>query len=125
VRTILAIDEESGSVTFAGDVPEGRYARMMRADLDTLIHAAAGAAGRAGEGGPTSPELVLLVSCIGRKLLLQMRTDEEVLAAREIFGPDAHFAGFYSYGEISPLTPTAACELHNQTMTITTFSESD
>lgn len=125
VRTILGIDEESGSVTFAGDVPEGRHARMMRADLDTLIHAAAGAAGRAGHAGDTNPELVLLVSCIGRKLLLQMRADEEVLAAREIFGPDAHFAGFYSYGEISPLTPTAACELHNQTMTITTFSESD
>jgi hypothetical protein len=125
VRTILAIDEDSGSVTFAGDVPEGSYARMMRADLDTLIHAAAGAAGRAGHIGDAKPELVLLVSCIGRKLVLQMRTEEEVLAAREIFGRDAHFAGFYSYGEISPLTPTAACELHNQTMTITTFSESD
>ena len=31
--------------------------------------------------------------------------------------------GFYSYGEISPFTPSAKCELHNQTMTVTTFSE--
>jgi hypothetical protein len=38
-------------------------------------------------------------------------------------GPDTLLAGFYSYGEISPFTPTARCELHNQTMTITTFAE--
>ena len=30
--------------------------------------------------------------------------------------------GFYSYGEISPYT-TGSCDLHNQTMTLTTVTE--
>ncbi len=124
VRTLLGIDDETGSVTFAGDVPQGRYARMMRADLDTLVDAAGAAAGRAGSLAGAKPELALLVSCIGRKLALQTRTKEEVSAAAAHFGPDAVLAGFYSYGEISPLTPGVACEMHNQTMTITTLSES-
>jgi hypothetical protein len=33
--------------------------------------------------------------------------------------------GFYSYGEISPLVKGEACELHNQTMTLTTISEDE
>lgn len=125
VRTLLAVDESAGTLTFAGDVPEGRRVQLMRADLDSLIDAAGIAAQRTTsvQQGP-SPQFVLLVSCIGRKLLLQRRVGEEVQSARRIFGADATFAGFYSYGELSPMTPSVRCELHNQTMTITTLSES-
>ncbi|MFX5730435.1 FIST C-terminal domain-containing protein, partial [Acinetobacter baumannii] len=69
------------------------------------------------------PELAILISCVGRKLILQDRTSEEVQAARNIFGDTTSITGFYSYGEISPFNPHTNCELHNQTMTITTFSE--
>jgi hypothetical protein len=31
--------------------------------------------------------------------------------------------GFYSYGEIAPHGFTGRCELHNQTMTVTTIGE--
>ena len=44
VRTILSVDEKEGSMTFAGDVPESSYARLMRTNLDRLIDGAAGAA---------------------------------------------------------------------------------
>ena len=71
----------------------------------------------------TTPDLAILISCVGRKLVLKDRIDEEVLGVRKILGSDTVFAGFYSYGEISPFTPGAECKLHNQTMTITTFSE--
>jgi hypothetical protein len=126
VRTLLAIDEEARSVTFAGDVPEGHYARFMKADLDTLISAAHSAADiTRGSLSGTPPELALLVSCIGRKLVLQKRAVDELRSARSVFGSEATITGFYSYGEISPLTPSVKCELHNQTMTITTISESD
>ena len=37
--------------------------------------------------------------------------------------PHTVMTGFYSYGEISPFMPGAKCELHNQTMTITTLRE--
>ena len=60
---------------------------------------------------------------MGRKLVLKQRIEEEVEAVRDVLGERATLAGFYSYGEISPFTPGAKCELHNQTMTITAFSE--
>ena len=123
VRTLLGIDEADGSVSFAGDVPQGFRARMMTANLDRLIDAAGSAATLASQRPEEEAELVLLISCIGRKLLLQTRAREEVRSARKAFGPGPVFAGFYSYGEISPLSDKVACELHNQTMTITSLSE--
>jgi hypothetical protein len=124
VRTILAVSEVESSMTFAGDVPVGAYARFMRANFDRLIDGAMGAARTSHEAvGAVSPELALLVSCVGRKLVLGQRVEEEVEGVREVLGDDTVLAGFYSYGEISPFTPSARCELHNQTMTITTLAE--
>ena len=124
VRTILGIDEEAQSMTFAGDVPTGAYARLMKANFDRLIDGAVGAAkGTYETVGSSSPELAILISCVGRKLVLKQRVEEEVEGVREVLGDRTVLAGFYSYGEISPFTPSAKCELHNQTMTITTFSE--
>lgn len=124
VRTILSVDESAQSLTFAGDIPQGAYARLMKANFDRLIDGAAGAArANAQSLGSVVPELAILISCVGRKLVLKQRVEEEVEAVSEILGAGAMLAGFYSYGEISPFTPGAKCELHNQTMTITTFSE--
>ncbi|MCK6537131.1 MAG: FIST C-terminal domain-containing protein [Polyangiaceae bacterium] len=124
VRTILSVDEATQSMTFAGDVPRGAYARLMKANFDRLIDGAVGAARSSYDAlGKVSPELAILISCVGRKLVLKQRIEEEVEGVRDVLGPGAMLAGFYSYGEISPLTPEAACTLHNQTMTITTLSE--
>lgn len=124
VRTILSVNEEDHSMTFAGDVPLGTYARFMKANFDRLIDGAVGAARTSYEAvGSSSPDLALLVSCVGRKLVLGQRVEEEVEGVRDILGERAVLAGFYSYGEISPFTPDAKCELHNQTMTITTLAE--
>jgi hypothetical protein len=129
VRTILSVDEGDQSMTFAGDLPAGSYARFMKANFDRLIDGAVGAARTSHEAVGTSspersPDLALLVSCVGRKLVLGQRVEEEVEGVREVLGERTILAGFYSYGEISPFTPTARCELHNQTMTITTLAES-
>lgn len=123
VRTILAIDEEARSMTFAGDMPEKALIRFMTANFDRLIDASATAAHTSLSELNFAPELAILISCVGRKLVLGQRTEEEVEAAREVFGKDAVITGFYSYGEISPLQSNARCELHNQTMTVTVFSE--
>ena len=124
IRTILGIDEEAGSLTFAGDVPEGSLARLVRTDLDQLIRAAGTAAARTEVAAGTRGDLlVLAVSCIGRKLLLQRRVDEELSSVVSVVGPQARIAGFYSYGELAPSGPDAPCELHNQTMTLTTIAE--
>lgn len=124
VRTILAVDEQAQSLTFAGDIPEGSYARLMKANFDRLIDGASGAARTSYQAiGSTAPDLALLISCVGRKLVLKQRIEEEVEAVRDILDGHTVLTGFYSYGEISPFTPGARCELHNQTMTITALSE--
>jgi hypothetical protein len=124
VRTILGVNETEHSLTFAGDLPQGAHARLMKANFDRLIDGAMGAAQTSFEAiGSHSPELALLISCVGRKLVLKQRIEEEVEGVRDILGQETVLAGFYSYGEISPFNPSAKCELHNQTMTITTLSE--
>jgi hypothetical protein len=124
VRTILAVNEEDQSMTFAGDVPEGSYARLMKANFDRLIDGATGAAQTSYQAiGSVSPDLAILISCVGRKLVLKQRVEEEVEGVQDIFGDLTRLSGFYSYGEISPFMSGADCELHNQTMTITTFLE--
>jgi hypothetical protein len=123
VRTILACDDRDGSMTFAGDVPEGTFAQLMRANMDRLVEGAEGAAEAVMGAEPWRPELALLISCVGRKLVLRQHVEDEVAAVHRVFGPATRYAGFYSYGEISPFTPSARCELHNQTMTITALAE--
>ena len=121
VRTILGIDDQEGTMTFAGDLPQGAAARLMKANFERLIDGAGGAAHTASLPG-SAPDLAILVSCVGRKLVLKQRVEEEVEAVRDCLGPTV-LTGFYSYGEISPFTPQAKCELHNQTMTVTSLSE--
>jgi hypothetical protein len=96
----------------------------MKANFDRLIDGAVDAASiSVAPLGGHPAELALLISCVGRKLVLKQRIEEEVEGVREVLGGDTALAGFYSYGEISPLRSTARCALHNQTMTITTFAE--
>lgn len=125
VRTVLSVDESAQSMTFAGDMPEGTYARLMKANFDRLIEGAADAA-RAGlrRLGHRAPEFAVLISCVGRRLVLEQRVEEELEQVREVFGPEPVLTGFYSYGEICPHGTVTQCELHNQTMTITVFAES-
>jgi hypothetical protein len=124
VRTLLAVDEEKKALIFAGDIPQGAPARFMKANFDRLVEGASQAAQISHQALDSEPaELAILISCVGRKLVLKQRIEEEVEAVREILGEHILTTGFYSYGEISPFTPSARCELHNQTMTITTFKE--
>ena len=124
VRTVWSVNEAEQSMTFTGDLPEKGYARLMKANFDRLIDGAMGAARTSREAvGKESPDLALLISCVGRKMVLKQRTEEEVEGVREVMGDRTVLAGFYSNGEISPFRPQARCEHHNQTMTITTFRE--
>lgn len=124
VRTILGIDETNQSLTFAGDIPQGSYGRLMKANMDRLVDGAQGAAATSYEAiGAQTPDLAILISCIGRRLVLKQRTEEELDSVQSVLGASATMTGFYSYGEICPASPNANCELHNQTMTITTLAE--
>ncbi|MBT9523008.1 MAG: FIST C-terminal domain-containing protein [Dechloromonas sp.] len=124
IRTILGIDEASGSLILAGEIDPDGYLRLMHASTDKLVNGAESAAEAAAAMAQGAGESVaILVSCVGRKLVMGNRVDEEVEAVGEVFGKAGVLTGFYSYGEISPFAPGASCKLHNQTMTITCLSE--
>ena len=124
IRTILGVDEAAGSLTLAGDIEANGYLKLMHSNTDALVDGAEEAA-QAAQAMHTDKGtgLALLVSCVGRKLVMGGRVDEEVEAVGEVFGLGATLAGFYSYGEISPSAGLSECKLHNQTMTITYLSE--
>jgi hypothetical protein len=123
VRTVLGVDEADHSMTFAGDMPEGSLAQMMKANFDRLIDGAMGAAVQARDPlNGYAPVLSIAISCVGRRLVLGSRTEEELEIVLEALPPGTTQVGFYSYGEISP-TASGFCDLHNQTMTLTTISE--
>lgn len=124
VRTILSVNEKDGSMVFAGNMPEGSKVRLMKVNFEKVINGSAIAAtNTASMNQEHNADLAILISCVGRKLILQDRTSEEVEAAQKVFGSHTAITGFYSYGELSPFNPGSNCELHNQTMTITTFTE--
>jgi hypothetical protein len=124
VRTVLSVNEQEKSMTFAGDIPQGGTAQLMKTNVDDLVDGATAAAEASLRGlGDTRPDLALLVSCVGRKLVMKQRIEEEVEAIRDVFGADTRIAGFYSYGELCPFSQGEECRLHNQTMTITAFAE--
>ncbi len=124
VRTILSVDEKSSSMTFAGDIPQGSSVRFMKANIDRLVDASYQAAENAKKSlNQNEPVFAVLISCVGRKLIFGNRIDEEVEAVKNVFGKNTVTSGFYSYGEVCPNNGFHHCQLHNQTMTITTFFE--
>jgi len=126
-RTILNINEKDGSMVFAGDVPEGATVQLMRANTANLIDGAEVAAEHALSKVSTNYTngLAILISCVGRRIVLGKHCEEELEVAKDIIGDKWAYTGFYSYGELSPMVNSNTCALHNQTMTITTICETD
>ncbi len=125
VRTILAVDQEQETITFAGDIPQDSVVRLMRANNDDLIEGAENAAQAVASEMASQNSFALLVSCVGRKIVLKQRVEEEIEAVREVLGDGVSISGFYSYGELSPISQEGNCQLHNQTMTVTVIGEKD
>lgn len=123
VRTILNIDNDKNTMILAGDVPEGSKVQLMMSSVEDIANGAFHAAELAMKGRKKNPELALLISCIGRKLVMDQRTEEEIEEVKSVIGDDTFISGFYSYGEMAPFSGQKECKLHNQTMTLTLFSE--
>lgn len=123
VRTILNIDEEKNTMILAGDIPENSKVQLMMTNVDQIANASEYAARQALDDRTEKPQLAFLVSCIGRKLVLDQRVEEEIEEVVDVVGKNTTICGFYSYGEIAPFHGEKPCQLHNQTMTITLISE--
>ncbi len=123
VRTILNINENENAMILAGDIPENARVQLMMTNIDNIAKASETAAKNANNKRKNKAELALLVSCIGRKLVLDQRVEEELKEVANVLGSQTRLAGFYSYGEIAPNDYEIDCQLHNQTMAITLISE--
>ena len=124
IRTLMAIDEEEKSLTFVGDVPEGAIARLMKTNIDGLIDGSESAIEMTGFQPSNIPSYCLAVSCIGRRLVLNQLTEEELSVLLEHVSDEVEITGFYSYGEIAPFSKELKnCRFHNQTMTLTLIQE--
>ncbi len=123
VRTILNINEDENSMILAGNIKEGSMVQLMMTNVDSIVNAAEVGASKSLKYRENKPELAILVSCIGRKLVLDQRVEEEVEEVVEVIGKDITVCGFYSYGEIAPFNGEKNCQLHNQTIVITLISE--
>lgn len=124
IRTILNINEEDGSITFAGEITQNKFVRLMHAKNQSLIDGAKGAAEQLKKTIREEADnaFAVCISCVGRKLVMNEDIDEEVEAVKEVLETD-NVIGFYSYGEICSQENDKMSKLHNQTMTITYFSE--
>jgi hypothetical protein len=122
VRTLLGVDREAKSLIFAGDIPQGSLCKLMKTDVDSLIDASAELASELAAEAADKNTLCLIVSCVGRRLVMAQIAEEELDAIQNILGQDTTIFGFYSYGEIAPFEPDY-CALHNQTTTLTLLSE--
>ncbi|XCF05354.1 FIST N-terminal domain-containing protein [Tamlana crocina] len=123
VRSILTIDEKENTMIMAGDIHENSKVQLMMTNVDNIANASERAAKQALESRKNEPQLAFLVSCIGRKLVLDQRVEEEIEEVTAVVGANTTISGFYSYGEIAPFHGENNCQLHNQTMTVTLISE--
>lgn len=123
VRTLLSVDEENGTITFAGNIPNGSTAQLMRSNVESLIDGSQEAGKICRQNMSHTPQVAILISCVGRKLVLKQLVEDEIEVIAEELGQQALLCGFYSYGEIAPYDKDCLAELHNQTMTITALSE--
>lgn len=123
IRALLGINEEEKSITFAGDVPVGFKARLMKPDIEELIEGAGKAAEVINKINDKTA-LGLIVSCVGRKIVMNQLIDDELEIIQDTLGDNVILTGFYSYGEMAPFQDDLlTCKLHNQTMTLTTIYE--
>ena len=126
IRSMLAVDEKTGGLKFGDDIDPESYLRMMHANTDQLVagaEIAAESAKRMLPGNGAYRGLVFMVSCVGRELVMGERVEEEIEGVADVFGEDVVVAGFYSFGEISPVAPGLASKLHNQTVMVAYLDE--
>lgn len=123
IRTVMAVDEQTQSLTFAGDMPQGYLCKLMKTNEDDLIENAGMAALAVVPARHNGAGLCLIVSCVGRRLVLGQMTEDELDVVQKKLNHDTAIAGFYSYGELAPLGDVTPCEFHNQTMSLTTIHE--
>lgn len=130
VRSVIDINRQQRSLTLTIPISVGHNARLMRATNGDLTDGAENAALFSlqqflEKGYKSDSFLSVLISCIGRRIMMGQDTISEVEAAADILGPAAQTIGFYSHGEIGKHPTMDHSSFHNQTMSVTLFAENE
>jgi len=127
IRAPVGIDEKAKSVTFAASIPEGKDVTLTYSSRSTIINGSKLSAMQAKKTLKGKTKLILMFSCVARKLVLGRRTNEEINAVRKIFGRNVPIFGFYTYGEIGPIdkrvSTLKSTRWHNETVVIYVLGE--
>ncbi len=128
IRCPVGINEKDGSVTFAASIPEGKEVTLTYSSRTSIINGSKLAAHQAKKTlGSAKPRLVMMFSCVGRKMVLGRRTNEEINVVREVFGNRVPIVGFYTYGEIGPIdkriSSLQSTRWHNETVVVWVLAE--
>lgn len=123
IRCPLAVNEKDGSVTFAASIPEGSEVTLTYSSRTSVVNGAKLSAQQAKKTlGKAKPKLILMFSCVARKMVLGRRTNEEINCVKRVLGKDVPIIGFYTYGEIGPIdkriSSLRSTRWHNETVVI-------
>jgi hypothetical protein len=119
LRATMSVNRRDGSISFAGEIPEGAMVNLTCGDISSVLRAAKDAAQLAiTDLGNAKAVMTFCYSCMARKIVLGQRTSEEIELIRETIGPQLPVVGFYTYGEYARLRCNRPSFLHNETVTL-------
>jgi hypothetical protein len=120
LRATMSVDRDAGAIRFAGEIPEGTMVYLTCGDHGSILDATQKATRRAMAelGDTTPPAMVFFYSCMARKMLLGLRTPEELEGLKSQLPPEVPILGFYTYGEYCRPMQGLPSVLHNETATI-------
>jgi hypothetical protein len=123
LRCGFSVDYSEKTITLSGSVPDGSALTLTTGTRNDLIDGAKQAVQQASTClTGCEPVLLIIFSCVGRKVVLGRRVVEETLTVNSVFGNTVPGIGFYTYGEIGPINKLekslSATKFHNETFVI-------
>ncbi|MGD0079602.1 MAG: FIST N-terminal domain-containing protein [Methanoregula sp.] len=114
LRAFLAVDFETGSLVFAGAVPQGARVRFSSSFGHETIEKSVQDLTSWHRQHPRA-DLVLLFSCMARHHVSGPMVAEEISAASGLW--NAPLIGFFTYGEIGH-NLSGTCDFYNETLSL-------
>ena len=116
-RAVVA-KHDDGSLSFAGNIEEGKYVRFGVGAIDEILHNSSYQVQKLLNETPYKPEAIFIYSCMARRRFLEEYVGEELKVLKQL----SLLSGFFTYGEF--FHTKQKNQLLNETMTLLLLSES-
>ncbi len=114
LRAFISVDPSTGSLYFAGSVPQGAKVRFSSSFGYETIERSIRTL-REFHAGHRKASLILLFSCIARHRVAGPAVSDEIRAVSSLW--DAPVIGFFTYGEIG-YNREGTCDFYNETLSL-------